>query len=171
MLRVLCERGWRVLPSRTYEEPLAPAYAQITDELIALLQEGPGFYLAGSFTKFPVQLHRLEGGPAVGRYSIGRLVQGPLLQGLLGRCNLVDGAPTLLLGILAHENQYQNPETKNWEMASPEVKAAYRLAVTTMRERMVLDERATFPFGPNALQLVREGKARLQRDLPGLMPR
>ena len=169
MLRVLCERGLRVIPGRTYEQPIAPEYSETTDELVALLKEGPGFYLAGNFTKFPVQLHKHRGGPAAGRYSIELLVQGPLLQGLLARCNVVNGVPTLLPGIIAHEDRYENPDTKTWERASADVKAAYRSIVTTMREHMVLNESGTFPFGPKALQLLREGKAQLHKSVLDMM--
>jgi len=165
MLRVLCASGLRVIPGRTFAEPIAPTYSEVTDELVALLQEGPGFYLVGDFTKFPVMLHRLKGGPAAGRYSIDLLVQGPLLDGLLARCNVVNGIPTLLPGIIAHEDQYENPVTKTWEKASPEVKAAYRSIVKTMRAQMVLNETRTFPFGPQALRLLREGKAKLHQSV------
>src|SRR5262249_30147910 len=105
MLRELCRLGYRVIPDRTYDEPGAQEFAQVTEELIALVREGPGFYLSGSFTKKPVRLARIEGGSAQGKYAIDPLTLGPIIEGLLGRLNEVDGVPTLLLGFVSHQDR------------------------------------------------------------------
>src|SRR5215467_4225110 len=93
----LCERSFRVIPDRTYDQSAATQYDRVTDELIELLREGPGFYLAGAFTNHPVPFARLRGGPAAGKYMIELSVEGPLLSGMLARINPVDGVDTLLL--------------------------------------------------------------------------
>ena len=49
------------------------------------------FLLAGPFSRFPPQLKRLDRGPAEGRWVIDFMCQGPMLEGMLGRANTVDG--------------------------------------------------------------------------------
>jgi hypothetical protein len=165
--RDLCEQGYRVILSRTYDRPRAPEYDHVTDDLVELLSEGPGFYLAGAFTRFPVQLYRLGSGPAEGKYVVDALAQGPLLQGLLARLNVVDGAPTLLLGDLMYQRAYSHPETGAWENPSQELKDAYKHALRVMKKRLVKHELAKYHIGPEALRLAQEGKARLREYFPG----
>lgn len=167
MLRDLCEQGFRIIPSRTFDEPVARECERVTDELVELLREGPGFNLAGEFTRFPVHLKRLDVGPASGKYIVDALTQGPLLEGLLARQNIVDSTPTLLLGFISYQRQYKNPETGQWEDASVELKSAYKRATATMKKRLVQDKSARFPIGPDALRLVQQRKARLQQYFSG----
>jgi hypothetical protein len=100
---------------------------------VELLREGPGFYMAGAFTRFPVQLYRLESGSAKGKYIVDSFAEGPLMQGLLARLNVVDGEPTLLLGFLTYEKAYKHPETGAWENPSQELKDAYKHALYVMK--------------------------------------
>jgi hypothetical protein len=164
-LRDLCDQGgFRVIPGRTFDKPVAPEYEQVTDELVHLLREGPGFYLSGSFAKLPVHIKRLDQGPAEGRYMVDALTEGPVLQGLIARDNLVDGVPTLLLGNLTHQKQYRAPGTGEWAPASAELKAAYKRAVSIIKKHLVKHESANYPIGREALRLVEDGKARLKKD-------
>jgi hypothetical protein len=164
--RDLCEHGFRIIPSRTYDQPRAPEYDQVTDDLVKLLREGPGFYMAGAFTRFPVQLYQLESGPAKGKYLVDSSVEGPLMNGSLARLNVVDGEPTLLLGSLSYEKGYRNPETGAWESPSQELKDAYKHALHVMKKRLVKHESAKFLIGPEALRLAQEGKAQLREYFP-----
>jgi hypothetical protein len=162
ILRNLCEHGFRIIPARTYDQPVATEYDQVTDELVEELREGPGFYLTGKFTRFPVRLMRLDAGPIAGKYVVDALTQGPVLEGLLARINLVDGKPTTLLGYVSYQPQYKNPETGQWEKTSRETKAAYQAAVSITKKSLVKSEIAELPIGAEALRLVKEGKARLR---------
>jgi len=167
MLRDLCEQGFRVIPDRTLDAPAAVEYPRVTDELAKLLREGPGFYLAGEFTKFPVQVRRHEFGPAAGRYRVDALTQGPLLEGMLARDNVVDGALTILLGFISHQPRYKNPETGQTEPASAELKAAYKRATTAFKKHLVKHKPTKYPIGPEALRLVEAGTAHLQQHFTG----
>lgn len=167
ILRDLCEQGFRVIPGRTFDTPVALEYPRVTDELVQHLHEGPGFYLTGEFTKFPVQLTRHDGGPADGKYSVSSLLQGPVLDGLLARDNVVDGTLTMLLGFVSRQSRYKNPDTGQWEDATAELKAAYKRATTIIRKHLVKHASATLPIGPEALELVLAGKARLQQHFTG----
>lgn len=161
MLGDLAAAGFEILPDTLYESASARSFRAVDDDLVALLREGPGFYLRGDFTPHPVQFTRLASGAAVGQYVIDLMTQGPLLQGLCGRLNLVKGEPMLLLGDLSYQNEYRHPETGAWEKAGKEVKAAHRHAVATMKKRLVDDPAAGgFPISPQALELVRRGEAR-----------
>jgi hypothetical protein len=163
MLGDLCGRGFRVILDRAYDQTPAPEYDRVSDELVGLLREGPSFYLAGSFTKHGVRLSQLGGdGPDADKYIIHVDVEGPLLSGMIARINPVGGVPTLLLGVLQYQDRYRNLETGERREASSEVKAAYKLAISTMKSRLIEHPTAKFPIGPEALRLVQEGKARLR---------
>lgn len=161
MLDELCGLGFRVIPNKLYSEPQVKFYDRVDQELVGLLTEGPGFYLAGPFTLYPPSLRRLPSGPAEGRYLVQPLTQGPLLQGLLGRCNIIDGHPTLLLGDLGYQAQYREPLTDRWDKASTELKTAYRTALSTMKVRLKKhDATGGFLTHPDALSLILTGKAK-----------
>jgi hypothetical protein len=162
ILRDLCKHGFRIIPARTYDQPTATEYDHVTNELLKDLREGPGFALTGAFTSLPVRLMRLDTGPATGKYVVDSLTQGPVLEGLLARINLVDGVPTTLLGYLSYQPQYKNPETEQWNKTSRETKGAYKSAVSIMKKSLVKSDSAKLPIGAEALRLVQEGKARLR---------
>jgi hypothetical protein len=168
LLRDLCAQGCRVIPGQTYEQPEAPEFASVTEELVRLLREGPAFYLAGEFSRFPTPLYRLGKGPAEGRYVVDSMTQGPLLDGSLARVNVVDDVPTLLLGNLSYRQWYKHPETGEWEKPTADLKSAYRRAVATMKKCLVTEPDAKFHVGPEALRMVREGRARLREYFPGV---
>jgi hypothetical protein len=160
MLEKIFKEGFRVIPNQTYEQPHANEYNFVTDELTKLLHDGPGIYLSGPFTRFSPCFQHLDSGPASGKYVIDLLTQGPLLQALLARLNYVQGVPTLLLGFVSCQKEFKNPENGRLEPASPEVKGAYRLVVSTMKKSLMKHALAKeFPIGSEALQLVQEGKA------------
>lgn len=170
MLGDLCAGGFEIVPDARYDEPVAKAYDRVSSDLAAVLKAGPGFYLRGDpWTRHPLQLKRLNGGPASGSHVIDALTQGPLMQGMCARFNEVHGVPTLLMGSISQQKQYRDPLTGNWETASPEVRDAFRRAVTILRQRLVEDTLAKgFLIGPCALALVRDGRAELKTTaLPG----
>lgn len=167
LLRALCELGFRVIPNATFERASAPEHARVDEALVQALREGPGFHLAGDFTRAPVALRRLDSGPESGKYLVDAMSQGPVLEGLLAREVAVDGQLTLLVGYLSHQPQYKNPQTGQWEEASAELKSAYRKATAAMKKLLVKDASARFPIGPEALRLVAQGQARLQQHFAG----
>lgn len=167
LLGALCEAGFRVIPGATFPDAHAHEYPRADAALVHALREGPGFYLAGEFTRSPVVLRRLDGGPEAGRYVVDGLSQGPVLEGLLAREVAVDGGVTLLLGYLSFQPQYLNPQTGQWEAASVELKTAHRKATVLMKKLLTKDAAAKFPIGPDALRLVSQGQARLQQHFAG----
>lgn len=164
ILRDLCEQGFRIIPDRTFDESVAVEYSSVTDELVKLLHEGPSFYLAGEFTTYPVPLRCQKAGPAAGKYYVSELILGPVLHGLLARDTIIDGTLTILLGLIMRQRQYNNPETGEWEEASAELKAAYKLAVATFKRHLVRHKSAKLLIGPEAQRLVEGGKTRLQQS-------
>lgn len=166
LLRALCGEGLRIIPNATFPHQ-APEHTGVDAGLAHALREGPGFYLAGAFTRLPVALRRLDGGPEVGRYVVDGLSQGPLIEGMVAREVVVDGDLTLLLGYLSVQPQYRHPQTGQWEAASDELKTAYRKATSLMKKVLKKDAVARFPIGVETLQLVAQGRARLQQHFAG----
>src|SRR5262249_52971347 len=130
ILRDLCARGFVLIADDTYDEPAAPQYTEVNDELMERLRRGPVFFLTGAFTRFPVAFKRLGGGPAEGRYVVDIFTQGPVLQGAVARINVVEGIPTALPGGVTCRSTFRNPETGEREKVSDEARAAYRRAVS-----------------------------------------
>lgn len=163
ILSILCAQGFGVVvepaPSET---PDAKVFAVVDDELRAILRRAPGFYLTGPFARFPIQFRRIAAGPAAGKFVIDLLTQGPLMQCLASRINVVDGRPTLLAGDVSYQDAYLNPETRAWEKATPALKAAYKTAVATIKRRMVkLPADARVFLTPAALAALERGDVRL----------
>jgi hypothetical protein len=154
ILHDLCDRGLRIVPdSGPVDEPKAPAFERVTDELKMILGSAPKFYLAGAFTRFPVQFRRFTTGPEAGKYGVDLMAQGPLMPSLVGRVSSVDGTSTLLPGGISYHNEYRNPETDRQEPASKALIAAYTLAMMTIRNRCTRYADGIF-VAPGALRLV-----------------
>jgi hypothetical protein len=159
----LCAQGFRVVAyPGLFDEPRAPEFDRVADELVTILRGAPAFYLAGAFTRFPVQFQQLRSGPSAGKYIIDLHSEGPLMQSLLGRVNEVDGVPTLLEGSISYQDEYRNPENGQWAKASADVKAAHRAVVAVIKKRCVRHKAgATILIGPDALKLFETGQARV----------
>jgi hypothetical protein len=162
MLRDLCAQGYQIIAGGPYDEPSAPQYDRVTDQLLEQLRVGPAYYVAGSFTRFPVQLRRLDGGPAAGKCIVDALTEGPVLEGLLARVRTVDGKETTIPGYVSHQPQYRHPESDQWEKAPSDLKAAYKRAVSIMKKHLVNSELAKVPIGREVLKLAQEGKVLLR---------
>jgi hypothetical protein len=135
IVRALTAEGLTIIDPRVSDTPVATTFATVDDTVARHLERVPSFYLSGPFTRFPVSFFQLQSGRAAGKYGINSLVQGPLLQGLVSRINLVDGAHLLLPGHFSFDDQYRNPETNGWEKASPELKAAFKTIVSIVKTR------------------------------------
>ena len=166
ILRDLCAQGFKVVAEPyLFDEPKAPIFDEVTDELVELLRVAPAHYLAGAFTRFPVQFMQLKEGPNAGKYSINLLVQGPLIQGLLSRINPVDHVQRLLPGQISHQDAYKNPETNAWDKPAPDLKAAFRQAVSTIKKRCI---RYTYKpgidifIGTEACEVLKSGKVQIK---------
>lgn len=135
IVRALTAEGLTIIDPRVSDTPVATTFATVDDPVARHLELAPSFYLSGPFTRFPVQFSQLKSGEATGKYAINAAAQGPLLQGLVGRINLVDGEHLLLPGHFSFDDQYRNPETNAWEKASPEVKSAFKAIVSIVKKR------------------------------------
>jgi hypothetical protein len=149
-----------------FDEPKAPTFDSVSDKLVEILRYAPAFFLAGPFTKFPIQFYRLESGPSAGKYAIDLLTQGPLMQVLIARINTVDGIEKLLPGQISHQNAYKNPKTGEWEKPSVELKAAFSRAVSAIKKRCLRHKIADAEIfiGPAALELLENGKAQIDNS-------
>ncbi|PKN56729.1 MAG: hypothetical protein CVU56_14755 [Deltaproteobacteria bacterium HGW-Deltaproteobacteria-14] len=167
MVADLCASGLRVVAEpHPFDQPEAPAFAHVDAALRATLRAAPSFYFAGAFTRFPVQFTQLASGAAAGKYVVDLLAQGPLLQALVARENVVDGGLQLLPGRLSYQASYRNPETGIREKASDELKASYRVACKALRKRCVRHAigGAGFFIGPQALALLERGEVAIAPD-------
>lgn len=135
IVRALTAEGLTIIDPRVADTPVATTFATVDEPVARHLERAPSFYLSGSFTRFPVQFFQLKSGESAGKYAINAAAQGPLLQGLLGRINVVDGAELLLPGHFSFDDQYRNPETNASERASPEVKAAFKAIASIVKAR------------------------------------
>lgn len=164
ILRDLCEQGFRIIAEpEPFDEPKASSFDAVTDDLVSILKIAPSFYLAGDFTRFPAQFFHLKSGSFAGKYVINLQAQGPLLKSMIGRVNVVDGLQRLLPGDISYQPEYENPETNQWEKASPEVKAAYRKAVSVIKKRCVRYKAGIeILIGPEALKLFESGEAQIK---------
>ena len=162
-LKELCAQGNRIIaelgPS---EQPASPSFDSVTPELVAILKKAPNYFLAGPFTRFPVQYTHLKNGAAAGKYVIDFLSEGPLMQSIVGRVNVVNGAPKLLPGDVSYQRRYLNPETGVWAEPSPAVKAAFKKAVSAIKKRCErLKEGSGSYIAPAARKLLASGEARI----------
>ena len=135
IVRALMAEGLTIVDPVLVDTPVARTFATFDDTLARHLERVPSFYLSGPFTRFPVQFSQLKSGTAAGKYTINDLAQGPLLQALVGRINLVDDAHMLLPGHFSFQDAYRNPETNVWEKSSPEVNAAFKTIVSIVKAR------------------------------------
>jgi hypothetical protein len=163
ILRDLCLQGFRIIAqSGPVDRPSLPSFDTVTSELEAILRATPTFYLAGSFTRFPVQFNLLSKKSDAPEYLINHLVEGPLMQGMVGRLKSVNGVPKLLPGSISYQKEYQNPETGQWHEPSPEVLAAFKKAVALMKKHWVpLKDVPGAVIAPEALKLLQTGQAQL----------
>ena len=146
-----------------FDEPKAPTFDSVSDKLVEMLRYAPGFFLAGPFTKFPIQFSLLKSGPSAGKYAVDLLTQGPLMQVLIARINTVDGIEELLPGRISYQDAYKNPTTGEWERPSAELKAAFKLAVSAIKKRCLRHKIADAEIfiGPAALELLENGQAQI----------
>jgi hypothetical protein len=145
-----------------FPEPLAPSYDAVTDEVFKQLRRRRVLFLAGSFTRHPPKMRRLEAGPNAGSYYISIPEGGPLIQMTLATVNIVDGQPTLISGMVSQQKLYVDPVTGLSEPASPEVRQAFKEIVRTMKKRLVPYQLAMkIWISREALRLLQSGKARI----------
>ena len=163
IIRNLSAQDFRVITEGgPLEKPEAPSFSSVTDELVAILKQAPVYYLAGSFTRFPIHYDRLPSGPAEGKYTINFLIGGPLMQSMVSRIRVVDGVPKILPGDVSYQKLYQNPETQEWEKPSAEVLAAFRKAESVIKKHCKASKKWSGKhIGPEALALLERGEAQI----------
>lgn len=161
ILRDVCAQGFRVIPEPApRDEPAAESFDEVSDELVSMLKKAPAFYLAGSFTTFPIQFTHLKSGSAMGKYAINVLVAGPLMQCMVARVNAVEGKPTLLPGMVSHQKLYQNPDTGEWEKPPAEVVNAFRKVVSAIKKTcQPATDKSGIYIAPQALKLLEGDEA------------
>jgi len=136
IVRALMKEGMTIVVElELAESPVATTFPHVDDTAARILARATSFYVSGPFTRFDIAFFQLESGSAKGRYAIDAEAQGPLLKGPASRINLVDGQHPLLPGRFSYRDAYRNPETKAWEKASAEVKAAFKTIVSIVKAR------------------------------------
>jgi hypothetical protein len=164
ILDALAKRDLRLIPDPgSFDEPRAPSYDQVTEEVREILGQRPLVYFTGSFCKYPPVLRPLTTGPMAGKYAIAQLEGGPLFQMLVSSARPYDGHLTLIGGDLSHQSYFKNPETGALEDVSADVRAAFKAAVAVMKKHLVQRELGgKLWIGPEAWQLFTDGKVLLQ---------
>jgi hypothetical protein len=166
ILQDLCAHSVSVVAEpHLFDEPKAPTFDSVTDDLVQILKGAPVFYLLGPFTVFPLQFTQLKEGAGAGKFMVDELTQGPVMKGLVSRINAVDGTQRLLPGRISYQDAYRNPETGEWEKPSPALKAAHLEATSAIKKRSVRHEYkpgVSIFIGPEALDLVKTGKAQIK---------
>jgi hypothetical protein len=165
ILRDLCAQGFQVVAQPAlFDEPAAPVFDQVNDELVRILKEAPGFYLAGSFTTHGVPYRQLKAGDAAGKFTIDIVTQGPLMQCLLARANEVGGVKWLLPGEISYQDRYRDPKTEKPEKASRAVISAFREAASVIKGKFARHKIGSteIVIGPAALELLERGEARIK---------
>lgn len=159
IIRDVTREGLKIIVEpQLADKPEAANFATVDDAVARILERAPSFYLSGPFTRFEVAFFQLKEGLAKGKYAIDVGTQGPLLEGLASRINLVDGEHRLLPGQFSYEDAYRNPETKAWEKPSPELKAAFKAIVSIVKKRC-----PRFVYKPNVdIYIGPEARARLE---------
>jgi hypothetical protein len=167
----LCAQGFTIIVEpHLLDEPKAQSFDHVTPELTAILERAPSFYLSGTFTVFPVQFERLKEGAAAGKYTIDQLTLGPIMQGMVSRINVVNGARRLLPGDISYQDRYRHPDAGEWVKPSSELKAAFRQAVATIKKRCIRHEYVTGEtmfIARDALELLSRGEVELKSPFVG----
>src|SRR2546423_14533673 len=100
-----CAQGFRIVaqpaPSK---EPSSPTFDSVTPELVEILRKAPNHFLAGSFTRYPIQYTRL-GNDADPQYVVDFVSEGPVMQCLVARVNVVNGMRKLLQGDISYQRR------------------------------------------------------------------
>jgi len=166
LLRELCAQGFRIVLSHPVEDPVVE-HAEVTDALIAGLRLAPACFLTGTFTHRGVLTRVLSSGPSKGTRVIEPLIEGPVIELLVPRENVVDGKPTLLLGELGRQVRYKDHESEASRPASPALKKAYTQATLLVSEWATTDPALAFPIGAQALRRFRAADALVQQYYVG----
>jgi hypothetical protein len=164
MLEEICASGLKVVAQPDmFDQPIAPVYEYIDSELVVMLKQAPSLYLLGQFTRFPIGFTQLKSGAAEGKFSIDFLTQGPVLQCLLARNNLVEGSMRLLPGRISFQATYRNPKTNEWEKASKDVQTAFKNTVSIVKSRCEIHNFGTDIYiAPKALELLKSHSANIK---------
>jgi hypothetical protein len=164
ILELFCAQGFQIIAEpELFDTPNAPVFARVDERLREIVKVGPGVYLSGSFTRFPISYLRIPDGEHAGKYFINSGTAGPIIDCLLARVNLVDGVQRVLAGQISHQRAYRNPQTQDIEPASDALKNAFKQAVSIIKKQSVTyqSEIGKILIGPAALALLKSGQAQL----------
>ena len=163
ILRDLCALGLRVIvEAAPADQPSLPVFETVTPELEALLAITPTFYLAGSYTRSPIQFMRLSDGDSAGKYVVNHLADGPIMQCRAGRLKIVRDVPKLLEGSISYQKSYKNQETGEWHGPTPELVTAFKKCVSAIKKRCVPLEKYPYAvIAPKAQKLFENNEAQI----------
>jgi hypothetical protein len=163
LLTMLLERpGTTLIADLWYKRPEADCIAYVDKNALELLMKRRGVYIwAEDFSHFPPVLAKVDDTPPV-LYSIQPKLGGPCLELTLPPCYEQEGFIHLAHGILSHQREYFNPESRVWERASPQLIAGYKNVQRLMKKYLVR-HRFHEPIwvGPDALTLLEQGRAKI----------
>ena len=154
----------RVIPNLKFDRA-EPTFISILDEgaKALLLQWRFVCLFSTKFSRFPPEMHRIEGGVNSGKYSVDLAAGGPGLGLSLPACYEKDGRWNLACGMLYYARNTLNRETGLWEKPTPELVAGYKEVKGVIRRHLVgrHDFAKGVPIGRDAIRLLQEGKARV----------
>ncbi|MBA3458910.1 MAG: hypothetical protein H0T46_03045 [Deltaproteobacteria bacterium] len=155
--RVAEVRGVRLVPEiPILQEPRLATFDRMTSEVEALLATFPVLQLEGAFTQHGLTFDRRESGSAAGTYFLTDNI-GPRLRwfipGLRDR-ELTPGSLNML-------SFYRNPNTRELEPPSAELKKAFRLIGDTIKKQLVRHSVPVYGkiwIGARTLEEVKQGR-------------
>jgi hypothetical protein len=150
------------LPKLT--EPALARYDAYGPELVDSLQRYRCLLLEGAFTKHPLRFDRRDAGSAAGTYYVDQDT-GPRVRWCLPGLDTAD-RPTLFPGTVSYRASYLNPDSRQWEPASDELKTAFKQIVEIFKRHLVRTAHGSGErlwVGPAAKQAIERGEAFIDR--------
>lgn len=145
-----------------YKEPVRLCIKQLAMREKELLRKHKGVFICGEdFSLLPPQFSKVGNGEVL--YRLRENEGGPCLDLGLPACYERDGIINLAHGMFSYSHTYLNPESQQWEPASPQVIAAYKEIQGLFKQHLVRHKFHKYIWtGRHALQLIQSGKARIR---------
>ncbi len=162
VIEAILTRGETTLiPDLWYETSIPLSFHELDESLKSLLRQRRRVYIwCKAFSPFPPVLERQESGPNAGKYFVRLALGGPGLELTLPACFEAQGVVNLNFGSLSYARETFNPETRQWDKPSLELKAGYADVRAHLREHVLRQESDVWA-GPDAIQLLRKGRAKM----------
>lgn len=158
---ILTRSGTTLIPDLWYDTSSPLLFDELDESLKSLLRQRRRLYIwCTEFSRYPPVLERQESGPNAGKFFLRLALGGPGLELTLPACFEARGLVNLNFGSLSYARETFNPESARWEKPSPKLKAGYADMRARLCEHVLRQERRVW-MGPEAMHLLREGRAKI----------